>query len=132
MHIRESESPNGHGLGSTAKEVVDRAGAIARLEVELATLELKEKVAALGLGIGLGASAALLAFFAIAFLLGSVAAALALVLPVWAALLIMALSLAGIVAVLVLLARNTIRRATPALPEQAIREAKLTTEALRR
>ena len=132
MHTRGSESRNGHGLGSAAKEVADHATAIARLEVELAALELKRKVAALGIGIGLGATAAAVGLFALVFVLAAAGAALALVLSVWLALLVMAASLLGVAGGLGLLAVGALRRATPPIPEQAIREAKLTTEALRR
>ena len=58
-------------------------------------------------------------------------AALALVMPTWAALLVVAGILFLKVAVLGLLAVNRIKKGTPPVPEQAIREAKLTTEALK-
>jgi hypothetical protein len=37
-------------VGGAAKEVAEHANTIARLELQLALLEIKEKVAALGLG----------------------------------------------------------------------------------
>ena len=37
------------GLGASAKEVAEHASSLVRLELELATLELKRKVIALGL-----------------------------------------------------------------------------------
>ena len=42
-----------HGLGDAAKNVAERASALLRLELELATMEIKRKVVALGLGIAL-------------------------------------------------------------------------------
>jgi hypothetical protein len=48
----------------------------------------------------------------------------------WAALLIVAGVLIAIAAILALIGRNRIKRSRP-VPEQAIREAKLTTEALK-
>ena len=50
MHTRESTDEM--GLGEAAKQVAERASSIARLELELATLEVKSKVASLGIGIG--------------------------------------------------------------------------------
>jgi|SRR5579864_8884971 len=129
MHTHGAE--NGQGLSTAAKDVADHASALARLEFELAALELKRKVVALAAGIGLGAGAALLGLFALAFGLAAAAAALTLVLSTWLALLVVAGGLLLVAATLGLLALGAIRRATPPLPEQAIREAKLTTAALK-
>ena len=60
-----------------------------------------------------------------------VAAALALVMPTWAALLVVAGILLLLAALLGFLALNRIKKGTPPVPEQAIQEAKLTTEALK-
>jgi Ca2+/H+ antiporter len=130
MHTRAAE--NGNGLGTAAKEVADHASAIAKLELELAALEVKRKVVALAVGIGLGAGAALLALFGLAFLLATAGAALATALSTWLALLVVSAVLLAVAGVLGFLALGAIRKATPPLPEQAIREAKLTTDALKR
>ena len=61
----------------------------------------------------------------------TIAAALMTVLDAWLALLIVTLVLFAVTALLGLLAVNRIKRATPPVPEQAIHEAKLTTEALK-
>ncbi|MCP9486499.1 MAG: phage holin family protein [Gaiellaceae bacterium MAG52_C11] len=119
------------GVGGAAKQVAEHASSLAKLELELAGLELKRKVGALGAGLGLGVGAALVALFGLGFLLATFAAALALVLDTWLALLIVTLGLFAIAAVLGLLALSRIKKGTPPVPEQAIREAKLTTEALK-
>ena len=119
------------GVGAAAKSVAEHASAIFRLELELAAMELKRKVAALGLGIGLAIGAAVFLLFMVGFAYAAVAAALALVVPTWAALLIVTGILLLKVAVLGILALGRIRRGTPPVPEQAIREAKLTSEALK-
>ncbi len=127
-----TEVRDGAGLTGAAREVADHASAIARLEVELARLELRDKAISLALGTGLGGGALLFAFFALAFLLSAVAAALALVMPVWAALLVTSILLGALTAALALLARNRFQHGTPPVPEAAIQEAKLTAQALRR
>jgi hypothetical protein len=119
------------GVGAAAKNVAEHASAIVRLELELAALELKRKVVALGLGIGFGVGAAVLALFLVGFVFAAIAAAFALVVPTWAALLIVAGILLLMIAALVFLAINRIKKGTPPLPEQAIQEAKLTSEALK-
>lgn len=119
------------GVGGAAKQVADHASSIARLEVELATIELKNKVAALGVGIGLGVGAGLFAVFMLGFLFATIAAALATFLPTWLALLITAGILALLAGILGLLARSSIKKGSPPVPEQAIREAKLTQAAIK-
>jgi hypothetical protein len=119
------------GVGGAAKQVAEHASALARLELELASLELKRKAGALGAGAGLGLGAGLLALFALGFGFATIAAALALVLDTWLALLLVTVGILALAGVLGLLARSRIRRGTPPVPEQALREAKLTTEALK-
>lgn len=128
MPTRATESA---GMGAAAKRVAEHASALARLELELAQLELKRKAAALGLGAGLGLAAGILALFALGFGLATAAAALALVLDTWLALLIVFGSLVVLVCLLALLALGRIRKGTPPVPEQAIHEARVTTETLR-
>lgn len=130
MHTRVTETSNG-GVGSAAKHVAEHASSIARLEVQLALLEVKQKAAKLGIGIGMLAGAALFGLFLLMFLLAAAAAALTLVLPVWAALLVMAGAILLVAGALAGIGAGLVRKGTPPVPEQAIEEAKLTTEALR-
>jgi membrane-bound ClpP family serine protease len=118
-------------LGAAAKNVAERASSIVRLELELAALELKKKVTALGIGIGLAIGAALFVLYMIGFAFASIAAGLATAMPTWAALLVVTGILLLGAAILALLAMQKIKKGTPPLPEQAIEEAKLTTEALK-
>ena len=120
------------GVGGAAKTVAEHASTIAKLEVELAALELKNKVGALGVGIGMGVGAAVFGLFFLGFAFATITAALDTFLPTWAALLIVTVFLLLVAGVLGLLARRSIRKGTPPVPEQAIREAKLTTNALKR
>ena len=127
MPTQEAE----HGVGTAAKQVAEHASTLARLELELALLEVKRKVAALGIGIGMSVAAGIFALFALGFGLASGAAALALVMPMWTALLIVFGALALLAAILLLVGLSAIKKGAPPVPEQAIREAKLTTEAIR-
>jgi hypothetical protein len=120
-----------NGVGWAAKEVVDRARSIVRLEVELALLEIRRKVVRIALGLGFGAGAAVVALFALGFLAAGAAAALALAVPVWAALLIVGGSLLAVTAGLAALAFASIKAGTPPVPAEAIQEARLTTETLK-
>ena len=127
----ESQAADG-GVGGAAKTVAEHASAIAKLEVELAALELKKKVAALGVGIGMGVGAALVGVYAIGFLFATIAAVFATFLATWLALLLVTVLLLVVAGVLGVLALRSIKKGTPPVPEQAIREAKLTSSALKR
>jgi hypothetical protein len=128
MHTQETEK---RGVGPAVKEVAEHASALARLEMELATLELKRKVAALGIGVGLGVGAGVVLLFALGFGLAAGAAALATVFATWLALLIVFGGLFLLALILGLFGLRAIKAGTPPVPEQAVREAKLTTEAIR-
>jgi len=119
------------GVSAATKSVAEHASALARLEIELATLELKKKVTSFAVGIGLGAAAVIFALFGLGFVFATIAAALATFLPTWLALLIVTLGLFVLAAVLGLVGMRKIKKGTPPVPEQAIREAKLTSQALK-
>ena len=119
------------GLGAAAKGVAEHASAIARLEIELASIELKKKVAALGLGIGLLAGALLVVVYGVGFLFATITAGLATFLPVWLSLLIVTVFLFAVAGVLAFLGMKKVQKGSPPVPRQAIDEAKLTTQALK-
>jgi hypothetical protein len=102
-----------------------------RLELELAAMEVKKKLGSLGVGIGLGLGAALFGVFAAAFSFATIAAVLATFLDTWLALLIVTAFLIVLAGLLGVLALGAIKKGTPPVPEQAIREAKLTTSAIK-
>jgi hypothetical protein len=119
------------GIFGAAKEVQRRARSVARLQVQLAVLEIKQKLVRIGIGAGLAAAAALVLLYAIGFLFAAAAAGLALAVPLWAALLIVGGTLMLITAVLVLIGVRMIRSGTLPVPEAAIEEARLTTETVK-
>jgi uncharacterized membrane protein YqjE len=127
----QRSSANG-GIGGAARRVADHARSIVQLEVQLAALELKKKVIALGLGIGLAAAAMLFAVLMIIFAFATIAAAFATFLATWLALLVVAGILMLLTLVCAALAVGRLKKGTPPMPDVAIHEAKLTTEAIRR
>jgi hypothetical protein len=128
MPTQETENAS---LGTATKQVAEHASMLARLELELAILELKRKVVALGIGIGLGVGALVFLLFMLGFGFATVAAALATAMSTWLALLITTGILLALAGVLGVLALGRIRKGTPPVPEQAIAEAKRTSEALK-
>jgi hypothetical protein len=131
MHTQGTDGRQAHGLGAAVKEVAERASSIVRLELELAAIELKRKVVSLGLGIALALGAAIMLLFVVGFAFATIAAALATAVSTWLALLITTGILFMFTLALGVLGVAKIKKGSPPVPEQAIREAKLTTEALK-
>ena len=128
MPTQETDS---RGLGAAVKEVAERASSIVRLELELAAMELKRKVIALGFGIAFALGAAIFLVFTLGFAFAALAAGLATAMSTWAALLVTTGILFALVLTFGALALVKLSKGTPPVPEQAIREAKLTTQALK-
>src|SRR4029450_4522067 len=112
----ETEQPGG---GTAAKHVAEHASALAKLALELAGLPLKQKAGPFGTGAGLGAGTALVAVYAVGFLFATIAAALAIVLDLWLALLLVTLGLLLVTAVLGLIAVRMIKRGDASGPGAA-------------
>ncbi len=119
------------GIRASVRRVVAHARSISQLQKELPTVELRQKASSLGAGAGLGIAAAVLGFYATAFAFATIAAALALVVDWWLALLIVFGVLGLLTLLLGLLAARMMKKGTPLVPEQAIEEARLTRQALR-
>jgi hypothetical protein len=108
-------------LGTVVASAVDGFRALARAHVDLAKLEVSEAVSVRARGVGMFGAAAVMAMYALGFVAAAGAAALALVLPVWAAILIVAVVLLLVAGAVVLIARRALRTA-PA-PVERTREA---------
>lgn len=125
-----NSQPGGPGVGQAAKEVTDRLKKIVSLEIELAKLEVSRKAAGFAVGIGLLLGAAVVALFALGFLLAALASGLDSWMPHWLADLAVGLGLLFLL-VLPLALIGKKRLATPPVPKRAIHEAKLTSTALK-
>jgi hypothetical protein len=120
-----------NGLSGATKRVAEHARSFVRLELQLAAKEMRQKLAALGLGIALIAAAAVLALTALVFGLAAATAAIATTLSVWLSLLIMFGGLLLLALILGAIGAALLRKGAKPVPEQAIEEARLTTEVLR-
>ncbi|HET9324533.1 MAG TPA: phage holin family protein, partial [Gaiellaceae bacterium] len=80
---------------------------------------------------GLLAGGVAVGLYGIGFLFATITAGLATFLPVWLSLLIVTLFLFLVTGLLVLFGVRSVNRGKPPVPQQAIDEAKLTTQALK-
>jgi MFS family permease len=97
---------------------------LVRRELRLAQAEMKEKGKRYGKGGGLFGGAGLVGFLVLQALVATVIAALAVVLPVWAAALIVTAVLGVIAAVMALTGKRQVAQAAPPTPELTVENVK--------
>ncbi|MGV0607779.1 phage holin family protein [Mycobacterium sp. 852014-52144_SCH5372336] len=104
-------------VGELMSQLSTQTSRLIRDEMRLAQKEFQESARHAGIGAGLFSVAGLLAFFGAATLIAAGVAALSLVLPVWAAALIVAAVLFVIAGIAALVGRSQAREVTPAAPK---------------
>ena len=130
MHTRETEHES-PGLGATVKSVSERASSLVRLELELAALELKRKVFLARDRHRPRGGSSRAARVRAGLRPGDDRGRHRDSPPVVGALLIVTFGILLVAALLGFLGVRAIKKGTPPVPEQALAEAKLTTEALK-
>lgn len=117
-------------VGELIFDVTERVTVLVREEIELAKVELAEKVTHLGRGAIVGVAAGIFVLMALAMLMHAVAwlinDILGIETAIWAGFTIEALLLLVIAAVAGLIAYRTVQKGTPPTPKMAIEEAKET------
>lgn len=110
-------------IGSVVSSIMDGVRNLIRQEVELAKIEITEALAEKGKGVGLMVAAAVMALFALGFIALAGSAALDLVLPRWAANLIVASVFVVITAILLMVGRKALKQpASPELTQKTLKE----------
>jgi uncharacterized membrane protein YqjE len=120
-----------HSVGDLVGQATEQLSQLVKQELALAKTELAEKGKRAGKGGGMLGGAAAFAYAGLLALSATAAAALALVLPVWAAALIVTAVLFVIAGVLAALGRAQLRRATPPMPEETLGSVKADVEEIR-
>jgi uncharacterized membrane protein YqjE len=107
-------------IGALVHRLSEQIPELVRSELRLAQAELAQKGKKAGLGVGMFSAAGLLAFLGISTLVACAILALALVLPGWAAALIVAVVLFAGAGVAALAGKKEVDQATPPAPERTI------------
>lgn len=107
-------------LGGLVHDLSVQIPELVRSELRLAQAELAQKGKRVGIGAGLFGAAGLLAFFGAATIITTAVLALALVLPAWAAALIVAVVLLAAAGLAAMRGKNQVDEATPVTPERAV------------
>ncbi|MGW4212372.1 phage holin family protein [Lentzea sp. NPDC004789] len=98
----------------------EQVSRLARDEIRLAVAELKDKGKHAGVGAGMFGAAGVFAWWGGLSVVAGIILALSLVLPPWAAALIVAAALLLVAGVMALVGRAQVRRAAPPVPRQAM------------
>ncbi|MCL7423934.1 phage holin family protein [Streptomyces sp. NPDC057806] len=120
-----------HSVGELVGRATEQLSQLVRQEMALAKEELAEKGRRAGRGGGLLGAAGAVAYAGLLFLAGTAVAALSLVLPVWAAALIVTAVLFVVAGVLGATGRAELRRAAPPTPEETLGSVKADVEEIR-
>ena len=112
----QREKTTDSSLAELVGQLSSQTSRLVRDEIRLAQKEFQQSAASAGKGAGLISAATLLAVFGVATAIAAVVAALALVLPVWAAAAIVALVLLSAAGVVALISKKKIKDVTPAAP----------------
>lgn len=109
--------------GHLVSQVSEQASRLARDELRLAQVELKDSARHAGLGVSLFSAAGLLAMFGLAALIATAVIALDLVLELWAAALIVTVVLFIAAGIAALVGKKQVHEASPA-PERTVASLK--------
>jgi Flp pilus assembly protein TadB len=117
--------------GDLVKQLSEQVSRLIRDELKLAEYEMTAKAKRAGRGAGMFGGSGLLALYAIGCLLAAAIIGLAVVLPAWAAALIVGGALLIAAGVAALLGRSQFGQATPAVPEQTVQSVKADVEEIK-
>jgi len=120
-----------HNVGELVTQATEQLSKLVRQEVALAKAELADKGRRAGMGGGMLGAAGAFAYAGLLAAAGTGAAALSLVVPVWAAALIVTVLLFVIAGVLAMAGRGQLRRATPPKPQRAMDSMKADVEEIK-
>ncbi|MEU5754927.1 phage holin family protein [Streptomyces sp. NPDC047829] len=130
MHTRPVHDEH-HSVGELVSQATEQLSRLVRQEVALAKMELAEKGKRVGRGGGMLGAAGAIAYVGLIALAGTGVAALSLVLPVWAAALIVTAVLFVIAGVLAMTGRSQLRRAAPPKPEETLGSVRTDVDVIR-
>jgi MFS family permease len=117
--------------GDLVKNLSEQVSRLIRDELKLAEHEMTAKAKRAGRGVGMFGGSGLLALYGLGCLLAAAIIGLALVLPGWAAALIVGGALLIIAGIAALLGKSQFGQATPAVPEQTVQSVKADVEEIK-
>jgi uncharacterized membrane protein YqjE len=120
-----------HSTGELVKLLTEQVSALVRDELKLAQLEMTRKGKEAGSGIGMMGGGGLITLYGVACLIACVIIAMSHAIAAWLAALIVGVALLVIAAVVAAAGRSRMRRASPAMPTEAVDSIKTDVEEIR-
>ena len=117
-------APPDDSIAALISQVTEESSRLVRTELKLAQVEMTAKAKTAGVGIGAFGAAGVLALFGIGCLIATAIFALALVLPTWAAALIVGVIVLAVAGVAALIGKKKVSEATPPMPTSAVENVK--------
>ncbi|MBM2617082.1 phage holin family protein [Actinoplanes sp. LDG1-06] len=118
-------------VGQLVNQLSEQVSTLVRDELTLARLEMVEKGKRAGTGAGLLGGAGVIALYGLGALFVTIGALLALVMPVWAAALIVTVALFATAGIAALIGKNQVKQAVPPEPVEAMESGKRDVEAVK-
>ncbi len=123
MGLSEGADQSGGPVGAATQFASDIVSLV-RNEIQAARHEMVDKAKAAGVGAGMLSGSALAGFFTLASLTALVMVALSLIIPLWAAMLVVTVLWGATTAILALMGRKKVQEAAPFVPERTIENVK--------
>jgi uncharacterized membrane protein YqjE len=114
-------APADRSVSELVSDMTDQVKRLVRDELRLATSELQRKGKRMGTGAGLFGAAGIVALFGLATFVAAAVLALSLVLDGWLAAVLVGAALLLVAGIAALIGKGQLNRATPPVPEEAIR-----------
>jgi Flp pilus assembly protein TadB len=120
-----------HSTADLVKALSEQVSVLVRDELKLAKLEMASKGKQAAVGAGMFGGSAMVAFYGVGCLLACAIIAIAGVISPWLAALIIGAALMATAAVVALLGKRRMRKATPPMPEEAVASVKADVEEIK-
>jgi hypothetical protein len=117
-------SPESQSIAELMAQLTEQSTRLARKEIELAKAEMSAKGKRLGIGAGAFGGAGLVAVLALGTLTAAILLLLATAMEAWLAAAIVAVAYLAIAGLLALIGKGKVRQATPPSPERTIENVK--------
>jgi MFS family permease len=117
--------------GELVRDLSEQVSRLIRDELKLAEHEMTAKARRFGRGAGMFGGSGILAFYGLGCLLAAAIIALALVIPGWAAALLVGVVLFAVAGLVALMGRAQFTRATPAVPARTVASVKADVEEIK-
>lgn len=115
-----ADDPKQLPIGDLVSKATAQTSRLIREEMQLARIEMQEKVKHAGIGVGMFGAAGIVALFGVGALVAMAILALATAMDAWLAALVVAVGLLAVAGAMALAGKKQLAEGTPPVPEQAI------------